>query len=83
MFIPKHPQFSISENQIEYVYRGTSTEDLQRQFYQDKKEIQEAINSAFKLNIPHKMTLFDTMNMNRLPIVISVRNHTNLLILKE
>ena len=44
-FIPKHPHVSFRENQIEYIYRGTSTDDLQRQFYQDIKEIQEAINN--------------------------------------
>ena len=58
--------------------RGTSTEDLQRQFYQDIKEIQEAINNALKLNIPLKMAIFDTMNYEQVNIAISVRNHSNM-----
>ena len=64
-YMPKHPHVSISENQIEYIYRGTSTEDLQRQFYQDIKEIQEVIHNALKLNIPLKMSLNDTKNFEQ------------------
>jgi len=53
----KNPQhIRIGNKQFAYLYRGTSSDDTMRQFFEDLMDIQNAVLKALEINIPMIMT---------------------------
>ena len=58
-YIKPQPHVAFFKNHVAYTYRGESTDDIERQYFSDTQEIQNAIKMAMKLKLPLNMTQED------------------------
>ena len=48
-YIKPNPHVAFFKNHVTYTYRGESTDDVERQYFSDTQEIQNAIKRAMEL----------------------------------